>query len=244
LLICIVGVIIFTTAPGNFVRLHAEHKLKGATSAIFPLSLQIKIALKAWIDHILKGKLPYATVFLIPAAVLISTNFEKFRNPRIKIDIRSIALLLTGVVTMAFIINGSIMYLAIKWVYGSERSYLLIMWLLIITLLVALSVILYKVKYNTKPILIAHFLAISFFSYYSLKTCYVQLPIVKKYSEAEDKRVEFIQKLARDRTSGIVTLDSLPESGLLMSAEISKDTLGYVNFDMKNCFGLQCDIRI
>jgi len=244
LMLCIVGVVIFITAPGNYVRLHVVQMQKASAPVIYPIAVQIKIALQGYLNHIVKARLPYLIVFLIPAAMLISTNFVQFKNPRFKINIRTTAALIMVAIIASFIITGAIMYMAIKWMYGSERSYLLIMWLLVISVLIVLSWLLNKMKDNIKLLFMVQFIAVSAFAYYSLKTYYVQRPVVEKYAEAEDNRIQLIQKLAHDETKGVITLEPLPDSGLLMSAEISNDTAAYVNFDMKNCFALKCNIKI
>ena len=59
-------------------------------------------------------------------------------------------------------------------------------------------------------------------------TCFQQIDIVLKYSDAYDQRIEYL-KLNRNKNK-LLILDPLPSSGMIFSAEISKDPLANMHF--------------
>ena len=68
--------------------------------------------------------------------------------------------------------------------------------------------------------------------------------IIKYYAQKHDYRTNLILE-KRDTFKGeILILEKLPPSGILLTAEISKDTASYINHDMRNYFKLPFAIAI
>ena len=74
--------------------------------------------------------------------------------------------------------------------------------------------------------------------YFNVKTLINQYPVVVKYAQAHDARTNIILNSKQNFTGNLLLLDSLPPSGILFSAEMSKDSAFYINKDMKSRFDL------
>jgi hypothetical protein len=71
---------------------------------------------------------------------------------------------------------------------------------------------------------------------------YGQSYITSEYAFAYDNRIEFAKKNCSDNKA--LLLDSLPKSGLLYSAELSRDPLFFSNQHFKAGLKIDCDVRL
>lgn len=71
---------------------------------------------------------------------------------------------------------------------------------------------------------------------------YGQSYITREYAFAYDDRIEFVTKNCTDKQT--ILLDSLPSSGLLYSAEISRDPLFFSNQHFKAGLQIDCDVQL
>ncbi len=71
---------------------------------------------------------------------------------------------------------------------------------------------------------------------------YGQSYITSEYAFAYDNRIQFVKKNCTDNQT--LLLDPLPKSGLLYSAEISRDTLFFSNQHFKAGLKIDCDVRL
>ncbi len=75
------------------------------------------------------------------------------------------------------------------------------------------------------------------------KTAIEQRRITKEYAHAVDARIEVLESANPNEGKEIV-LDKLPESGLLLSSEISSDTSDFRNRHLQSYYGLKGGLKI
>jgi len=71
---------------------------------------------------------------------------------------------------------------------------------------------------------------------------FVQIPVMASYTKAFDKRTSLLKELQKKGNTKTITLNKLPPSGFLYSAEISKDSSYFVNVHLQK--GLLLDFNI
>lgn len=107
--------------------------------------------------------------------------------------------------------------------------------------LCASAIILYQLTYLTtklklyyKHIAIASFILIGIFQIHLFIS---QMNVLPKYAKAYDDRMMYLNK--NINTNHVITLDSLPSSGLLYSAEITGDSLHFSNKHLQRGLGIK-----
>ncbi len=71
-----------------------------------------------------------------------------------------------------------------------------------------------------------------------------QKKITTNYARSVDKRIQFLKSFIDDGENAAIVLERLPDSGLLLSSEISSDPSDFRNQHLKNYFGIENDILI
>ncbi len=71
-----------------------------------------------------------------------------------------------------------------------------------------------------------------------------QAPIVSKYSAAHDQRITKLFELNKTHRTQVLSLDPLPDSGMLPSCDIDSDTGAWLNTEYKQVLSLGYSIRI
>ena len=71
-----------------------------------------------------------------------------------------------------------------------------------------------------------------------------QKQITGNYSRAVDARLQFLTKLVDPEDTTTIILDPLPDSGVLMSSEISTVPSDFRNQHLKNFLGIRADVRV
>lgn len=238
----LIGFAINVVAPGNYVRKSAVTANLEHHYTFWEQMIGMKMPIYVLQKIITPYNLILVICFGLPIISLMFFRNENWLKLEKKTAIKIFAICF-GIMTIAILSNLAINYIALGWGLGSYRSMMPISIFFILTSLAVISVLaLYTNSLNF--IKTTSCLALILCIYRSTSILIKQHETVKHYASKHDERISIILEAKKSFTGNILYLDSLPSSGILLSAEIGKDTSNYVNVDMKSCFDLPFTIAV
>ncbi len=233
--LCLISFVINYSAPGRAYR----------QSCLPPVSVPhsiptLGISLLKIMLLMIPVKLPFALFFCAPFVLLgrqFSSRQSSFSESR-KVFFRALAvfLLITILSLYPIVLAMSEM--------GPPRSLTHISFFLTCLFSFFFFYAGYRIRIPRKYIQAAFYIPAAGCILIISDTFITQYPVVSKYSEAADKRVQFLEELQHKGNRDLIELDSLPPSGLLYSAEISHDTAFYATNDLGKGLFLDFKIRV
>ena len=238
----IIGFCINLFAPGNYIR---KAKAAEIIEKKYSLSEQI-FELQTPFNLILKFFSFYNALLIIafgfPLMFLILSKSGKFYT-FFKSNYFKIVIVFLFSFLASIAINFFVNYIALGWGIGSYRSMMPLSVFFILMMLSIIGILIIKLD-NTKMLHIISIALLFVCIYRSSSMILKEYHIIKYYAQKHDYRTNLILE-KRDTFKGeILMLEKLPPSGILLTAEISKDTASYINHDMRNYFKLPFAIAI
>ncbi|MBK5284805.1 MAG: hypothetical protein JJE25_05345 [Bacteroidia bacterium] len=102
----------------------------------------------------------------------------------------------------------------------------------------------YKVEVSEKIFQTLKFITLIFSIAVLFYHLSMQFPLTKKYAAAYDQRIELLKKMNQTEQTETIELKPLPVSGMLYSAEISRDTIDFRNQFLKKYLGIEKEIKV
>lgn len=242
LILLATGFLLNLLAPGNARRTKVVQTIVPHHALI---GLKVVSGFFTIIKNLIVLKLLPVFIFAVPLALLITCDENFFTSSDVSNNNKPLhALLCTSFALLtAVAVNAVIFYIVWADPASSLRSWMHISLLFIFTIVFILVFIAQKTG-SVKIAPIAGCIFLSVVIYKDCKTFLKQYPVVKAYSIAEDKRIKTILDAKNTFSAPVLYLDSLPPSGMLLSAEIGRDTANYINSDMRQRFDLPFAIAV
>lgn len=240
MVILVAGVALNIAAPGNYKRmLVTAGTIKNHIPFLYQFTHHPIIILK-------KSFSPYnlllGIIFCFPVVALITGNAgfrQAYSRGRLLLVAAGTFVAYLGAALSNMLIN----YKALEWSLGSDRSMLHISVIIAVFLVCCVVVVYAWFNYANWLTWLSVVLLLAC-SYRSISTLRKQYPIVKQYALKHDERTRTIYQAKQSFTGTTLYLDSLPPSGILFSAEMSRDTNHYINIDMKDRFDLPFNMAV
>jgi hypothetical protein len=233
MLFIVAGTGIYVLAPGNYKRL-AYQKILMAKQHHYSFAYQLSYIPLHIFQSLVFTKLIFVLAFAIPIAYML---FELLESGNTKLN-RNIMLKALAVFFALFIFallsNTAILYKAYGWGMSSRTMLHLNIFFILVFICSVLLIFSQVIKRKS----FIFYLPLCICIYLNIKTLINQYPVVAKYAKAHDDRTQVIKQASLNYKGELLLLEPLPPSGIFMSAEMDRDTLNYVNVDMKSRFDL------
>ncbi len=231
-LFCITAFVILYMGEGNRVREGFFRKITIAEAFIMNIKFTGIIFLRR-IPHVL----PYVFLFSLPSGYLGQQLYQKTDRSK----------WLKNIIIISIVYLFTIYFYQLPITYKTQDigAYRSLFPVSVYTLIYMSALFFVTGKFIriseklVKSILIIAFTICSFVNIYNY---IIQSRTVKKYSEAYDKRIEYLIK--NRENNGVLYLTPLPPSGMLLSGEISSDTSFYENQHLKDGLNLKCNVAV
>jgi hypothetical protein len=221
--------LIYVVGPGNYVRHHGYMAHQHA-----PLLL----VFTHFLTRLYIIKMSYAMLFLFLLLPYCKDLFKKVTTLNIPFVLPIVVLLFgTGMqmIVLYFVINDF---------YLTDRVWSLFTLTAIFVTLYYCSFLFVKFeKHISKIVLFVFFIAAGASNYLYIKTIINEKKRIKVFAEQYDKRLQYILA-QKSKHISCLSVEPLPDPGILYYEEFSKDPKSWINTDFKRAFALDFDIKL